>query len=151
MIPWMARNNWSIEIVHNWYSRTPPTRLIIRHSREDYQSRWSHAHTVGNGRPKISEDKRVRIKQLLDDYPRLLSYDISFEKNWNVFLISYIWEQNLLKVTRLRRRNLLNIGAVSLETIADTLKGFFSQTSPSFAFRKSKGAKLSNLRFWTIE
>ena len=57
------------ELLHDRYNRTPPARSNIIHWLRDYQSRGSHAHRSGNGRPQISEEKRVRIRQMFDDDP----------------------------------------------------------------------------------
>ena len=56
-------------LFHNRYNRRFRAPSTMRHWREDYQSLGSHAHRVVNGRTQISEERIVRIRQLLDDNP----------------------------------------------------------------------------------
>ena len=43
----------------------------MRQWREDYQSRGSHAHRGGNGRPQITEANKNEIRALFNTNPRL--------------------------------------------------------------------------------
>ena len=53
------------------FNITSPARSTMRQWREDYQSRGTHAHRGGNGRPQITEEKKNEIRALFNSNPRL--------------------------------------------------------------------------------
>ena len=58
-------------LFRNEYNRHPPARSTIRQWREDYQTRGSHAHRGGNGRPRISNEVRNQIQELFNNDPTI--------------------------------------------------------------------------------
>lgn len=72
------------------YHRNPPARSTIRQWRDDYQTRGSHSHRGGNGRPQISQGRRARIRELFDNNPRLSLRTVASEVGvahstvWNI-------------------------------------------------------------------
>jgi len=52
------------------YGKPVPSRPTIEKWFEDYQTRGTHSHRGGNGRPNISEEKRQEIKRLITEDPQ---------------------------------------------------------------------------------
>ena len=67
----------------------------MRHWCENYQSWVSHAHMGGNGRPQISEEKRVRTRELFDDDLRLSLGTVAAEAGVHNKTVWDFWEKNL--------------------------------------------------------
>ena len=53
------------------YSRTPPARSMVRLWRVDYQEPGTHKHRGAKGRLQISGQTKNRMRQLLDENPRI--------------------------------------------------------------------------------
>ena len=51
------------------YQKNPPDRSSIRRWYEQYQSRGSHSHLGGNGRPQISDEKKEMIRSMFNENP----------------------------------------------------------------------------------
>ncbi len=53
------------------YGRSPKYRFTVRQWRDEYQTRGSHNHRGGNGRPRIVIALRNEIRELFLDGPRI--------------------------------------------------------------------------------
>lgn len=53
------------------YQKRAPVYLTLRKWREEYETRGSHDHRGGNGRPNISEERKNDVRDLVKSNPRI--------------------------------------------------------------------------------